>query len=104
MTMKRILLATLLATTSMGAFAAAPGSDGCGWGNLLFKGGHGVATHVLAATTNGSFGNNTFGMTSGTNGCHTNGALTYGGKPIVVLGSIMDELSEDMAKGDGEAL
>ena len=26
------------------------------------------------------------------------------GKPMIVLGSIMDELSEDMAKGEGEAL
>ncbi|MBO3276784.1 DUF3015 domain-containing protein [Pseudomonas schmalbachii] len=102
--MKRILLATLLASASAGAFAAAPGSDGCGWGNMLFKGQRGVATHVLAATTNGSSGNNTFGMTTGTNGCHTNGALTYGGKPMIILSSIMDELSEDMAKGNGEAL
>lgn len=102
--MKRILLGTLLATASLSALADAPGSDGCGWGNLLFKGQRGVATHVLAATTNGSSGNNTFGMTTGTNGCRTNGALTYGGKSMVVLGSIMDELSEDMAKGDGEAL
>ncbi|MNO83320.1 hypothetical protein D3C76_746230 [compost metagenome] len=43
-------------------------------------------------------------MTTGTNGCHTNGALTYGGKPMIILSSIMDELSEDMAKGNGEAL
>ncbi|HEJ6258191.1 TPA: DUF3015 domain-containing protein, partial [Pseudomonas aeruginosa] len=59
---------------------------------------------VVAATTNGTSGNNTFGMTTGTNGCHTNGALSYGGKPLLVLGSMMDELSEDMAKGNGEAL
>ena len=52
--MKRILLGTLLATVSIGAFADAPGSDGCGWGQMLFKGQRGTATHVLAATTNGS--------------------------------------------------
>lgn len=102
--MKRILLGTLLATVSLGALADAPGSDGCGWGNMLFKGQRGTATHVLAATTNGSSGNNTFGMTTGTNGCHTNGALSYGGKPMIVLSGMMDELSEDMAKGNGEAL
>ncbi|EPZ4321428.1 DUF3015 domain-containing protein [Pseudomonas aeruginosa] len=102
--MKRILLGTLFAAASFNAFADAPGGAGCGWGNMLFKGQRGVATHVVAATTNGTSGNNTFGMTTGTNGCHTNGALSYGGKPLLVLGSMMDELSEDMAKGNGEAL
>lgn len=43
-------------------------------------------------------------MTSGTNGCATNGALTYGGKSMLKLGAMLDELSEDMAKGQGEAL
>ncbi len=99
--MKRILLGTLFAAASFNAFADAPSGAGCGWGNMLFKGQRGVATHVVAATTNGTSGNNTFGMTTGTNGCHTNGALSYGGKPLLVLGSMMDELSEDMAKGNG---
>ncbi len=67
--MKRILLGTLFAAASFNAFADAPGGAGCGWGNMLFKGQRGVATHVVAATTNGTSGNNTFGMTTGTNGC-----------------------------------
>ena len=48
---------------------------------MLFKGQRGVATHVVAATTNGTSGNNTFGMTTGTNGCHTNGALSMAASP-----------------------
>ncbi|SEI48621.1 Protein of unknown function [Azotobacter beijerinckii] len=102
--MKRILLGSLLAAVSLNALAEAPGGPSCGWGNMLFKGQRGTATHLVASTTNGSSGNATFGMTSGTNGCRTDGALTYTGKPMLVLGSIMDELSEDMAKGEGEAL
>jgi hypothetical protein len=43
-------------------------------------------------------------MTSGTNGCNTSGALTYGGKSWIAMNGMMDELSEDMAKGNGEAL
>tara|TARA_R100000657_G_C4596701_1_gene53833 strand:- start:6 stop:311 length:306 start_codon:yes stop_codon:yes gene_type:complete len=43
-------------------------------------------------------------MTSGTNGCSADGALTYGGKSMINLGAIMDEFSEDVARGDGEAL
>ena len=58
--------------------------------------------HVVAATTNGISANNTFGMTSGTNGCDTSGTLSYGGEAMV--GAVMDEFSEDVARGDGEAL
>ncbi len=102
--MKRILLGTLLAAVSINALAEAPGGPNCGWGNMLFKGQRGGVAHFLASTTNGTSGNATFGMTSGTNGCSTNGTLTYGGKPMIALNGMMDELSEDMAVGNGEAL
>lgn len=75
--MKRILLGSLFAIASANAFAEAPGGPGCGWGNMLFKGQRGLASHLVASTTNGSSGNATFGMTSGTNGCRTDGALSY---------------------------
>mgnify|MGYP000234637244 FL=1 len=101
--MKKLLIAsTLLVSTS--AFADAPGSQTCGWGNMLFSGQTGTPSHVLAATTNTSTGNNTFGMTFGTNGCSTKGTLTYGGKEMIDVSMIMDEFSEDVARGDGEAL
>lgn len=102
--MKRILLGTIFTALSLNALAEAPGGPDCGWGNMLFEGQRGMAAHFLASTTNGTTGNATFGMTSGTNGCSTNGALTYGGKSMVKLGALLDELSEDMAKGQGEAL
>ncbi len=101
--MKKLLIAsTLLVSTSV--FAEAPGSATCGWGNMLFKGQSGTPSHVLAATTNGSTGNNTIGMTFGTNGCSTTGKLTYGGKEMIDVSMIMDEFSEDVARGNGEAL
>ena len=102
--MKRILLGSLLAAATFNAFAEAPGGPGCGWGNMLFEGQRGLPSHLVASTTNGTSGNATFGMTSGTNGCSTKGALRYDGKSMLVLSSIMTELSEDMAKGEGEAL
>ncbi len=64
----------------------------------------GLPSHVVASVTNGSSGNASFGMTSGTNGCSADGTLTYGGKSMINLGQIMDEFSEDVALGDGEAL
>lgn len=102
--MKRILLGTVLAALSINAFAQAPGGPSCGWGNMLFRGQSGLASHMLALTTNGTSGNATFGMTSGTNGCSTSDKLSYGGKAWIAMNGMMDELSEDMAKGDGEAL
>ena len=99
--MKKLVTGAILMAASSGAFAVAPGGPGCGWGNMLFEGDSGPV-HFLATTTNGTSGNKTFGMTSGTNGCSMNGALTYGGKSM--LGSIMDEFSQDVAMGQGEAL
>jgi Protein of unknown function (DUF3015) len=101
--MKKIIAGLVLISASSVANAGAAGGDGgCGWGNALFKGQSGVASHVLAATTNATSGNNTFGMTTGTNGCSTSGKLGYGGTSVV--SSIMDEFSEDVARGEGDAL
>ena len=103
--MKKIIIGLALISASSVASAgggAAGGDGGCGWGNALFKGQSGVASHVLATTTNGTSGNNTFGMTTGTNGCSVSGTLGYGGTSVV--SSIMDEFSEDVARGNGDAM
>lgn len=90
----------------MGAFAnaqaVAPGGPNCGWGNMLFSGQSGIVPHFLALTTNGTSGNATFGMTSGTNGCSTSGTLTYGGKEMI--NAMLGEFGEDVARGQGDAL
>ena len=44
------------------------GLAGCGLGSLVFESQPGFV-QVLAATTNGTSWNNTFGMTSGTSNC-----------------------------------
>ena len=104
--MKKIIAGLVLisasSVSSVANAGAAGGDGGCGWGNALFKGSEGTATHVIAATTNDFLGNNTFGMTSGTNGCSTKGSLSYGGEAMV--SSIMDEFSEDVARGEGDAM
>jgi len=100
--MGMLSLALMMAPSTV--LAVAPGGPNCGWGNLLFRGQSGLPSHLVAVTTNGSTGNATFGMTSGTNGCSVDGKLTYGGKDMVDVSSIMDEFSEDVARGNGEAL
>lgn len=99
---KLLVLSALLASSSV--LAEAPGGPNCGWGNMLFEGQSGTPSHIVASTTNGSTGNATFGMTSGTNGCSTKGTLTYGGKEMIDVSMFMDEFSEDVARGDGEAI
>ena len=100
--MKKTIMSIALLGLSSTAMAEAPGGPDCGWGNMLFEGQAGIGPHFLASTTNGTSGNATFGMTTGTNGCSANGTLSYGGTSL--LGSIMGEFSEDVARGEGEAL
>jgi len=100
--MKKLIFASLIITASSTAMAASPGGPNCGWGNMLFEGKSGLGSHMLALTTNGTSGNATFGMTFGTNGCATDGSLSYGGDAMVY--NLMDELIEDVARGHGEAL
>ena len=44
----------------------------------------------------GTSGNNTFGVTTGTNGCSSSGTISYGGKEMVDVSSVMDEFGEDL--------
>lgn len=98
---KLIGIITLSVLPSLG-FAEAAGGPNCGWGNMLFEGSSGLGPHLGATLTNGTTGNATFGMTSGTNGCSVDGTLTYGGQSLIA--EVMDEFSEDVARGHGEAL
>lgn len=100
--MKKIVAGAVLLAASSAALAEAPGGPNCGWGNMLFEGQSGFVAHFLGSTTNGTSGNATFGMTTGTNGCSVDGKLTYGGKAMV--GAMLDEFSADVAVGQGDTL
>lgn len=100
--MNKLFAGAVLLLSSTAALAEAPGGPNCGWGNMLFEGQSGIAPHFLATTTNGTSGNATFGMTSGTNGCSTDGKLTYGGKKLIA--GIFEEFTADVAAGQGDAL
>ncbi len=100
--MKKIIAGLALIAVSSVSFAEAPGGPNCGWGNMLLEGKSGTGSHLMASITNGTSGNATFGMTTGTNGCSTSGALTYSGANMV--SAIMDEFSEDVARGQGDAM
>ncbi len=102
--MKKVLIGALLMGASSLAMAEAPGGPSCGWGNMLFKGQSGMVPHFAASITNGTSGNATFGMTTGTNGCSVNGTLTYGGQAMLGMEGVMDEFVADAANGQGDAM
>ncbi|MGQ7956230.1 DUF3015 domain-containing protein [Pseudomonas sp. SP16.1] len=98
------LVLGLLGAASLAAQADQAGGGGCGWGNMVFEGQRGLAPHLLATTTNGTSGNATFGLTSGTNGCDSSVTLGYGGRSWLAMNGMLDSIAEDMAVGQGEAL
>ncbi|MCY1287451.1 hypothetical protein D9M68_523430 [compost metagenome] len=98
------LIIGVLSLTGIAAQADQAGGGGCGWGNMLFEGQRGLFPHLLATTTNGTSGNATFGLTSGTNGCDSSVKLGYGGRSLLAMNGMLDSIAEDMAQGRGEAL
>lgn len=102
--MKKTIAGVAMLACAGGAFAHQPGGPNCGWGNMLFSGQKGLVSHTLASLTNGTSGNATFGMTSGTNGCSVDYRLTYGGKSWLNISAVMDEFAEDVALGGGDAV
>ena len=105
--MKRnaFILATLAVLTALPTAAFAVDSVGeCGWGSKLFAGQKGVAPQVVAVTTNGTLGNQTFGITSGTSGCTQDGVVTSNWKTAAFIDGNMNRLAVDMSRGQGESL
>lgn len=99
--MKKMTLAIALLASPIASMAAETG-PGCGWGSILMDGQKGVVSNVLAATTNGTFGNQTFGMTSGTAGCDA--SQTIHRAAVDFLDDNMEKVARDMSTGQGESL
>lgn len=78
-------------------------STGCGLGTTVWKGESGVGPQVLAVTTNGTSGNQTFGITSGTLGCEQNATIASVEVRNLTVANL-DNLATDMARGEGETL
>ena len=101
--MKRNVLALFVAL-AVPSIALADNVGSCGWGTKLFDGQKGVAPQVLAVTTNGTFGNQTFGITSGTSGCTQDGVVHSTWKSAAFIDANMNRLALDMSRGEGESL
>lgn len=94
------------------ANAASYGPAGCGLGSMIFGPSgemrkifnNGVLSEILAATTNGTFGSQTFGLTTGTSNCGSKGLFSYDREQEAFTEVAYDEISREMAKGEGEYL
>lgn len=100
--MSLLLAALLLPMTAMAAGENNIGS--CGWGSKVFQGQRGLAPQVLGATTNGTSGNQTFAISSGTSGCTQDGAVSTNWKTAMFIDGNKEKLAQDMSKGSGESL
>ncbi len=71
---------------------------------MVWDGERGIAPQVLAVTTNGTSGNQTFGISTGTLGCEQDGVVQASAQLSMYTGSSMDQLARDMSMGSGESL
>ena len=109
--MKKVVMLSVAVLFGMQAglaMAANPDTGtGCGLGKLAwgdYKGQKEIAPQVLMATTNGTFGSQTFGISSGTSGCTNDGKIMGDSKTVMFAELNFNDLSQEMAQGQGEHL
>jgi len=103
--MKKIItVLSLVVALPTAAFAEQDNVGGCGLGSMVFKGQSGLIPQVLAVTTNGTSGNQTFGITTGTLGCSQDGMVRSNMKTALFIETNKQQLARDMSVGSGETL
>ncbi len=103
--MKKILgtvaLSALLASTLS---AGGNSNTGCGLGSMIIPNQNTVLTQVAAVITNGTSGNQTFGITSGSLNCDKPAKIALNEKTERFVAENMDTIAVDVAAGEGESL
>jgi hypothetical protein len=96
----------IMTAASVGAAGNPDNGPGCGLGKLAWMD-YGsqkqIAPQVMMATTNGTFGSQTFGISSGTSGC-TNDGVIMKNKHLNLASRAFESLAEEFAQGRGEHL
>jgi len=105
MRMKKLVAAAAIAALFPAVALAQQNNVGsCGWGSKLMDGQSGVFPQALAGITNGTFGNQTFGVSTGTSGCTQDGTVRSTWKTAMFIDGNKERLARDMSVGGGEAL
>lgn len=100
-----LIAAASAALIGLGAGQAVADPDvGCGLGTQVWEGSSGSIVKAFAATTNGTSGNQTFGVSSGTSGCNQGGTVTAEVRLHEFVGANLDQIARDAAHGGGESL
>jgi hypothetical protein len=104
--MRKLLSTTAIAAIACGAFASELRDNvGIGLGTMIFEGvGDALVCQTFAATTNGSCGNQTFAITTGTSNARKWDSIVMNDKAGSFVRDNMDTLARDMAAGSGESL
>jgi len=95
-----------LALTGSALAGMAADNCGCGLGTVLWQNNadDSVVSQTLQVTTNGTFANMLFGITSGTLECEKPAKIAANERLMEFASRNMDSLAKDMAKGEGESL
>ena len=100
--------AVLRPLSATAAWATHPDQGpGCGLGKMVwsdYSRQKSIAPQVMMATTNGTFGSQTFGISFGTSGCTNDGTIMGQHKATVFAAANYESLSQEMARGGGEHL
>jgi hypothetical protein len=88
---------TAAANTNIAGF----GMAGCGLGSMLFGKQPGMI-QILAATTNGTFGSQTFGISTGTSNCTDTSPGPATSKAFIE--GNRDAVAKDISRGQGETI
>ena len=106
--MKNIVLGAIISLLVASPVIAASGkaNTGCGLGTVLWgdKANDSIISQASQATTNASFGTQTFGITSGTLECGTPKNVVQNERLNHFVHANMDNLARDIAQGEGESL
>lgn len=101
--MRKILSAVAILGLSCSLYANNT-NTGCGLGSIIIKNQNTSVLQALAATTNATSGNQTFGITSGTSNCNKPSNFVSNDKLNQFVNENMDELAMDISAGKGETL
>jgi len=101
--MKKILVSAIATVALSTAVMAANSQTGCGLGGQVIKNPNSAVLFALQATTNGTSGNQTFGITSGTSGCKKT-KLVMNERAEEFVASNMDTLAKEISVGHGESI
>lgn len=99
---KTSLLGALAAFASS-SFAGTYGAAGCGLGSIVFGADRGFV-QIFAATTNGSSGSQTFGISSGTSNCVPSSKSEAFNNQREFISNNITVLAKEAAQGDGDTL